>query len=192
MRINGLKHVKDVIIYYLRMYFQNKQNYLNLLPENLNDTVFDGIGIFDTTPEELIKFPLIVVSGSNGSMITSGLGDFASEIYDNQGDLDGYLYGGQYEFSITVEIVTKTTLEREALSDIVTSALRFAIRRKMEAHGVLITSMQYGSEATLKYDSNLVYQVPINLSVWAEWYDSFKLLPIDNITTDMSVKKDNK
>lgn len=187
MRINGLKHAKDVVIYFLRMYFQNKQNYLNLLPDNLNDTVFDGIGIFDTTPEELIKFPLIVVSGSNGKMITSGLGDFASEIYDRQGDLDGFLYGGQYEFSMTVELVTRTTLEREVLSDIVTSALRFAIRRKMEAHGVLITDMQYGSEATLKYDSNLVYQVPINLSVWAEWYDSFKLLPIENISTTMTV-----
>ena len=189
MRINGLKHAKDVIIYYLRMYFQNKQNYLNLLPSNMNDTVFDGMKIYDTTPEDLLKFPLLVVSGSNGSMITSGLGDFASEIYDSQGDLDGYLYGGQYNFSIIIEIVTKTTLEREVLSDIVTSALRFSIRRKMEAHGVLITNMQYGSEATLKYDSNLVYQVPINLTVWAEWYDAFKLLPIDNISTSMTVKE---
>jgi hypothetical protein len=171
------------------MYFQNKQNYLNLLPSNMNDTVFDGMKIYDTTPEDLLKFPLLVVSGSNGSMITSGLGDFASEIYDSQGDLDGYLYGGQYNFSIIIEIVTKTTLEREVLSDIVTSALRFSIRRKMEAHGVLITDMQYGSEATLKYDSNLVYQVPINLTVWAEWYDAFKLLPIDNISTSMTVKE---
>ena len=187
MRINGLKHAKDVIIYYLRMYFKNKQNYLGLLPKNINDTVFDDMDIYDTTPEDLLKFPLLVVSGSNGSMITSGLGDFASEIYDSQGDLNGYLYGGQYNFSITIEVATRTTLEREVLSDIVTSALRFAIRRKMEAHGVLITDMQYGSEATLKYDSNLIYQVPINLAVWSEWYDEFKLLPIDGINTSMTV-----
>ena len=185
MRIDASKKAKDVIIYYLRMYFENKQNFVHLLPENLTDDVFDNMQIYDTSPEVLQKLPLVVVAGGPGKMITSGLSDFASELYTNDGDLEGYLYGGQYEFTIQVEVATRTTLEREALIDIVASALRFSIRRQMEVHGILIKDLSYSGENKINYSSDYIYTSTLNLVTWSEWYDTYKLLPIDKITTKL-------
>lgn len=140
---------------------------------------FQQIKIWDTEPESLREFPLILIVGGSGDIITSGLGDMAEEIHDLfTGELIAYKYGGMYNFSLTIEIGTRTTLEREFLSDLVTKALRFYLRRKMEEQGVLIQNVRYGGESATQYDSNHIYIATINIATWSEWYENVDLLPM--------------
>lgn len=157
---------------------------MRMLPKNIDPAAFYQLEreIWDTEPEQLRNLPLVVISGSTGNMITGGLGDMAAELYNSAGELIAYRYGGMYEFSLTVEVAARDTLEREVLTDIVTSALRFGIRRKMEAEGILVKDMRYGGESTLQYSSDRIYVSTINLTTWSEWYEDFDLMPVDKVS----------
>lgn len=186
---NGLTKIKTVIISNLRQYFNNTSNYAHLLPSQITAEIFKEMNIYDTNPEQLETFPMVVISGSNGRMITGGIsGDFASEVYDENGDIEGYLYGGMYEFSIEVEVGTKSTLEREVLMDLVSSALRFSVRRNIERQGVLIKEMSYGGENKIPYTSDFIYTSTLNLQTFSEWYDYHKLLPITEVGVNLDVE----
>ena len=187
--LGGLMKIKSEIIYHLNQYMNNVNNYAHLLPRELQKDVFLGMNIYDTNPEDLLTFPLVVISGSSGQMVTAALsGDFASEIYDKEGELTGYLYGGLYNFNIEVEIGTKSTLERETLMDIISFALRFAIRREIEKHGILIKDMSYGGENKIQYDSSFIYTSTLNLQTFSEWYDYHELLPISQIGANVNLQ----
>lgn len=134
--INGLKKTKDVIIQGLRIFYANKNNFEHLLPDQIPYTFVDNINIYDTHPQSLRTFPLIVVAGSSGRYISHSLGnDFAQEIYNDYGQLQGYMYINMFNFALEIEIGTKTTLEREVLMDITGSALRWSLRRYLEKQG---------------------------------------------------------
>ena len=189
----ALKHTKDTIIIGLRSFFANPDNYAHLLPPQLPRDVFLNMNIYDSFPEVTLTFPMIVLSSSSGRMVTQSINNsFASEVYDNYGDLEGYLYGGMYEFSIEIEVGTKTTLEREVLMDIVTGAMRFSLRRRMEYHGIITRDVSYGGENQIQYNSDMVYTSTCNIQTFSEWFDYYKLLPVTNITgqiTTSGVKK---
>ena len=186
----GLRHVKNTIIMGLRAFFNNPSNYSNLLPSNLPVTVFSNMGIYDTHPQQLRTFPMIVVSGSSGRMVSGDISnDFALEVRNEYNQLVGYKYGGMYEFSVEIKIGTKTTLEREVLMDVTTSALRFSLRRRMEYHGVLIKETSYGGENKIQYDSDFIYTSLISNQVFSEWYEYFELLPVKEIDINQAVYK---
>ena len=190
MVINALTKIKTAIIYNLRQFFSNERNYINLLPKEIQPGTFLNMNIYDTNPEDLMTLPLIVISGSSGRMVTGGIsGDFVSELYDDNGDLEGYLYGGMYEFNIEVEVGTRSTLEREVLMDITASALRFSIRRNIERQGILIKEMSYGGENKIQYTSDFIYTSTLNLQTFSEWYDHYRLLPIDNADINVQLQK---
>lgn len=171
------------------MYFANRENFVKMLPSNLEESAFDQLSqnIFDTEPEELRNLPLVLITGSSGEMITGGLGDMVSELYDEHKNLIGYRYGGMYRFSLVLEIATRDTLEREVLADIVSSALRFGIRRQMESKGVLIENLKYGGESVLQYNSDNLYVSTLNVNTWSEWYEDHELLPVEKITIDFDI-----
>lgn len=183
IRWKALKHTKDILISNLRGFLANPNNYSGLLPPQFEENHYVDTIIFDTEPEEVRSFPVIIISGVSGDMITSGLGDMAMEMHNGiTNELQSYRYGGMYEFNITMEIGTKSTLDREVLSDLVSHALRFSIRRKMEAEGILVKSMKYGGESVVQYDSNHIYVTTVNLTTWSEWYDDITLLPVEDVT----------
>ena len=168
--LGAVKRIKDAIITGLRAFFNNPDNYAHLLPRQLSRDVFTDMIIFDSFAEQLTKFPMIVVSNSSGRMIAGGISnDFASEVYNKDGTVEGYLYGGMYEFNIEVEVGTKTTLEREVLMDITASALRWSLRRRMEYYGVIVREVTYGGENKIQYDSDFIYTSMINVQTYSEW-----------------------
>ncbi|MFW6015078.1 MAG: hypothetical protein ACOCRK_01420 [bacterium] len=174
----ALKSTKDIIISHLKMYLNNEDNYKHVVPSQLDVEDIKSADVFDVEPEELRQFPMVIITGGNGNMVTSGLGDMAHEKYDPSTlELIAYRYGGIYQFNLTIDIVTKSTLMREFMSDLITKALRFDIRRQMESKGVLVTSMNYNGETSGTYDSNHIYLTSISLSTWSEWYEDRELLP---------------
>lgn len=191
--INGLKKTKDVIIKGLRLFYANKNNFSHLLPEQIPSTFVDGINIYDTHPQSLRTFPLIVVSGSAGRFSSHSIGnDFAQEIYNKQGQLEGYMYMNMYDFSVEVEIGTKTTLEREVLMDITASALRWSLRRHMEKQGIIVKEVSYSGESKLQYDSDFIYTSTISIQTYSEWSEYYKLLPITDINVNNTSVRENE
>lgn len=190
IRWEALNKTKDVIVTYLRMYLANPKNYIHLISQEVDPTRYVNIDVYVTEPEDLRDFPVIIISGSSGEMITAGLGDMALELHNPiTNELVAYRYGGIYEFNLTVEIGTRSTVDREVLTDLITHALRFAIRRKMEAKGVLVKSMRYAGETSVQYNSNNVYVSQINLSTWSEWYDDIELLPAESFDININEKE---
>lgn len=186
--LSGLKHTKDVILVGLRSFFSNTTNYKHLMPSQLSESAFLGINIYDTHPQSLRTFPMIVVCQSSGRYASHSIGnDFASELYDNQGRVDGYLYTGWYDFAFEVEVGTKTTLEREVLMDITSSALRWSLRRRFEYHGVIVKEVSYGGENKLQYDSDFIYTSMINVQTYSEWNEYYKLLPLSDIQIEQKM-----
>lgn len=180
IRWRALKHTKDVIIQNLRDYFNNVDNYKHLIPPQFDKDHFQKTVVWDTEPEDLRTLPLVVIIGGSGDMVTGGLGDMAQEVISQfTGEVVAYRYGGMYNFNLTIEIGTRSTLEREFLTDLVTQALRFTLRRKMELQGVLIHNARYGGESVVNYDSNHIYVASINIATWSEWYEDIDLLPMD-------------
>lgn len=189
MSYKAIKHTKEVIINFLQMYINNVQNYEHLLPPQIPEDHFLQTIVYDTEPEQLRTFPIIIVTNGSGGLVTSGLGDMAHELYDSRnGELLGYRYGGIYNFQLTIEIGCRSTPDREFLTDLITRTLRFNARRKMEAEGVLVTDVRYGGESVVNYDSNHIYVSTINISTWSEWYDDITLLPVEKVNIDFKEK----
>jgi hypothetical protein len=144
------------------------------------------VPIYAAEPQELIEFPIVILSGGGGDMITGGIGDIAEEIYDPRtNELKAYRYAGMYDFSLTLEIGAKSTLEREVLTDLITIALKFILRRKVQEQGIVIKNVRYGGDSTTQYDSNHIYVSTINLSTWSEWYEDYEL-PAEDVEININ------
>lgn len=176
--------MKDIIIVTLRQYISNENNYKHLVDHEVILDNLKKLHIYDATPEVLIDWPSIIISGGNGQLTSAGIGgDFATELYDAvNGELVGYRYGGMYDLSINIEIRAFANTEQEILNDLLSTALRLHLRRKIESQGVLVKSLQNSGESTMMYDSRLLYISNLQLQVWTEWYEDTMLLPADNIT----------
>lgn len=180
MRASALKFTKDVLIKYLRMFLANYDNYSSFCSKDYSEIAV----VYDKEPNELREFPLVVITGSSGQVITGGLQDFVEEIYTSQGDLKAYRYGGMYEFNITIDIATKSTLDREQFSDLIAMALRVLIRRYIEREGVIIKDMRYGGESEVNYDSDKIYISSIQFTTWSQWYQDIDLMDLGKINID--------
>ncbi|MNJ90211.1 hypothetical protein D3C87_78050 [compost metagenome] len=180
MRASALKFTKDVLIEYLRGFLANYENYSNFCPKDYSKLA----GVYDIEPNEQRKFPLVIITGSSGQVITGGLQDFVEELYDEVGDLRAYRYGGMYEFNITINIATKSTLDREQFSDLVAMALRVLIKRHIEREGIIIKDMRYGGESETTYDSDKIYIGSIQFTTWSQWYQDINLLDIGKINLE--------
>lgn len=177
MKSNAVKHTKDILIKYLRGYLSNYNNYSSFC-----DTDFSSTIIYDKEPNDLRRLPAIVISGGSGQLITSGLGDFAQEIYDiGTQEIIAERYGGMYEFSFTIDIGAKTTRERELLGDLLMVAYRVQLRRFMQKEGVLVKDIRYSGESEVLYDSDKIYVSTIQLTTWSEWYQDVNLITLEDL-----------
>ena len=175
MKSSALKYTKDVLIKYLRGFIANYDNYKHFCDKDYSKV---QTSIYDKEPRELRSFPLVIISGGNGQIITGGLQDFAYEIHNNKGDLEILRYGGMYSFNISIDIGTRSTLDREIFTDLIAMALRVHLRRYIEKDGIIIKELSYGGEQEAPYDSDKIYASSIQIQTWSEWYTDVNLADI--------------
>ena len=190
IRIKALQNAKEKIITYLKLFLQNPDNYLHILPENIDLETISECMVYDTEPSQLEKFPIVIISNGSANVITGGIGgDFSSELYDSNGDLWGYRYGGMYDLTITIEVACRSVFEREFLTDLVLMALRVHLRRKLESIGILIKEARTNGESSVLLNAGKVYVSNLTLSIWAEWYNTIELTQIDNVNVNFNIKE---
>jgi hypothetical protein len=181
----ALLYTKTTIVQYLRGYIHNSSNYEHLLTDKITVEDIKKIKIYDTTPDVLIDYPIVVISGSSGDIQQLGLGDFKQEQRNQFGDIIGYLYGGTYNFNLTVELATLSSYQNEFISDFIINALRIYLYRKLEAKGILILNAKYNSDSTVMEKNNVIYVSNMGISVWNQWNEYIDLLDIKNVNIDI-------
>ena len=195
LMVNALKHTKDVFIHFLRLYLNNPKNYRRLLPQQISDLHFTDCEIYDSEPEELRKFPTIIITASAGQMIKGGIGNsLCNEVKDPRtGSVIALRYQGFYEPSITIDIGCKNPLDSEVLTDIVLKALTFSLSRTFQNQGIEIRGSSYNGQSTIEYNSDKIYISQIKIDTWSTWIEDIDLLDPDefNMELSMSVKQSN-
>lgn len=181
---NAITHTKDVLIEYLRQFLRNQDNY-----KDFCNADYSMAEIFDKEPQVLKSFPSILITAINGTYINSGLSDIAQELYDNNGTCTGFRYSGMFELPITIELASRSTKDRDRLSDLITMTLRVLLRRQLELAGIIVKDMRYSGETEILYDSDKVYIATIQFTTWSEWYRDISLLPIVGIDIDGKYSK---
>ena len=194
---DAIKHTKDVFITFLRVYFNNPKNYRNKLPRQISDEHFTNAVFYDSEPEELREFPVVILSAGNGNMVTTGLGDMGREVLDPRtGTVIAYRYEGVYEFSITLDIACRNPLDREVFTDLVAKALRFSLRRYIQNQGIIIKDASYAGETTAEYNSDKIYISQLKFNTWSTWIEDVDLLDPNEfniqIETAMKMAKGDK
>lgn len=180
LKQNAITQTKDILIKYLRSFLKDQNNYIKI-----SDIDCSQCQIFDKQPNQLLKFPTILIIAINGNYINSGIGDICSELYDEFGNCIGYRYSGMLELPVTIEMATKTSKERDLLVDLISLALRVILRRQLESSGILIKDMRYGGESEIQYDSDKIYISSLQFTTWSEWYEDVDLLPLTGIDVDI-------
>lgn len=191
---NAMKHTKDVLIRFLRLYFNNPKNYKNKLPPQISDEHFKDMPIYDAEPEELRQLPTVIITSGSGNMVTAGLADMCSEILDpRNGSIIAYRYQGFYEFNIVIDIGTRNPLEREVLTDLISKAIRFSLRRFIQNQGIIIKDASYAGETTVQYNSDKIYVSQLRFNTWSCWVEDVDLLDPNefNINMSMTVEKED-
>ena len=185
MNNKALLYTKTTIVNFLRGYIYNEDNYKHLLPDNISIEDIKNIKIYDGTPDVLTNFPMVVISGSNGDIQSLGLADFKQEQYNKFGDVIGWLYGGTYNFNITLELATLSSFMNEFLSDFLVNALRIYLYRKLEKKRIIITSVKYNGDSTVNDKNNIIFISNIGFSTWNQWEEYVDLLNVKNIKVEI-------
>ena len=186
------RHIKDVIIAFLRLYFRNPKNYIHKLPKQIPDTLFANAVFYDCEPEELRKFPTVIVTSFAGSIVTAGLSDFCEEILDPRTkQVIAWRYQGFYEFGIQIDIGCKNTLEREVFADLIAKALRFSLYRFIQNQGIIIKNVSYSGESSIEYNSDKIYIASIKLDTWSSWVEDVELLDPNEFSLKGTVSLSN-
>lgn len=180
LKENIVTKTKDILIEYLRAFLKNPSNYISI-----TNVDFSESQIYDKEPNELISFPSILISAINGNYINSGIGDITQEIEDEYGNTIGIRYSGMLELPVTIEIATRTTRERDLMTDLVSLALRVLLKRHLESRGIIIKEMRFAGDNEIQYDSDKLYISTITFTTWSEWYRDVSLLPLTGIDIDI-------
>ncbi len=182
MRENALEHTKETMVAFLRAFLTNYDNYKTVCA-----TDFSGTAVFVESPYELRSWPMIVLSGGTGPMVTTGLSDLATEIYnEDHSSVIGYRYAGIYQFNIQVDLACRTTVDRDRLIDLVTLAYRLLLRRYLEVRGVLVTGMSYGAQTDTLYNTDKIYLATLTASTWSQWYNDVPFLPLSDVVLNFN------
>lgn len=184
LKENIVTKTKDILIEYLRAFLKNPNNYISI-----TNVDFSESQIYDKEPNELIKFPSILISAINGNFINSGIGDVTEEIEDELGNIIGIRYSGMLELPVTIEIATKTTRERDLMTDLISITLRVLLKRHLEQQGILIKDIRFAGDNEMQYDSDKIYISTISFTTWSEWYRDVSLLPLKGVNIDIDINK---
>lgn len=181
---NAITNTKDILIEYLRAFLKNPVNYLNISNVDFSKTI-----IYDKEPTQLKSFPAILLTAINGNYISSGIGDVTQEVVNDDGVVVAIRYSGMFELPVTIEIASRTTKERDILTDLISLTFRVLLKRQLESRGIIIKDMRFGGESEIQYDSDKVYISTLNFTTWSEWYRDIELLPLVGIDIDADYKE---
>lgn len=200
---------KNLLIDALREYFRQDTFYrfttdafgfpltpdLTELPPDIQEERTTRIYIGDVYRFDKRFWPAIVVRHSSGKYRPVSFNQNQTSKYRLDMVLDGYgnrsfvrvpthrVVAGAWDQSFEVQIASESTMDREELTDIVSSFLIGTARQELYEGGLFIRSVSMGAEREEDWGNEKVYIQSINIEAYSEWR---REIPIDSIVEGLN------
>ena len=160
------------------------------LPPDIGETRTTRIFIGDIFRYDKRYLPSITVRQTSGRYYAVSFNQEGTTRYRVDLVLDGYgnrslikvpthkVYAGGWDQTFEVTIAAESTLDREELSDIVSSYLIGVARQPLQEAGLFVKTVSHGGEREEDWANDKVYVQPVTVETFSEWR---REIPIDGI-----------
>jgi len=160
------------------------------LPPDIEETRTTRIFIGDIFRYDKRYLPSITIRQTSGRYYAVSFNQEGTTRYRVDLVLDGYgnrslikipthrVYAGGWDQTFEVLIAAESTLDREELSDIVSSYLIGVARQPLQDAGLFVRTVSYGGEREEDWANDKIYMQPITVETFSEWR---REIPLDSL-----------
>lgn len=160
------------------------------LPPELGETRTTRIFIGDIFRYDKRYLPSITVRQTSGRYYAVSFNQEGTTRYRVDLVTDGYghrslvkvpthkVFAGGWDQTFEVLVAAESTLDREELSDIVSSYLIGVARQPLQDAGLFVRTVSYGGEREEDWANDKIYMQPITVETFSEWR---REIPLDSI-----------
>jgi hypothetical protein len=160
------------------------------LPPDVEETRTSRIFIGDIFRYDKRYLPSITVRQTSGRYYAVSFNQEGTTRYRVDLVLDGYgnrslvkvpthkVYAGGWDQTLEVTVAAESVLDREELSDIVSSYLIGVARQPLHEAGLFIKTVSYGGEREEDWANDKIYIQPVTVETFSEWR---REIPIDSL-----------
>lgn len=184
MLYRGRRYTTVCFVSVLRQIFKNHPQFAYL-----KDFLKSKIYIDESYPRGERKFPCIICTDvTDGQYFESSFDrNFQEDIYDNQNNYTGTVYGMTIQPTIQLTISALSKYDAEIIADFVCSYMQFYGVNKFADAGITILNASGSTPQIEEYGKNNIYTITLTYNLQCEWQ---KFLPVNDDIVDSVVIPD--
>lgn len=166
MLYRGRRYINSCFVSIFRQLFTGHPQY-PWTPKRLET----GLFIDESYPRGERKFPEIICTDvtDNEFFHASFDRNFQEDVYDEQGNITGSIYGITITPTINVSISTLTKYDTEMIADYICSYMNYSGINLLADAGIIIVSATGNAPQAEEYGKNNIYTVTLTFNIQAEW-----------------------
>jgi hypothetical protein len=160
------------------------------LPPDVEEARTTRIFVGDIFRYDKRYLPSITVRQTSGRYYAVSFNQEGTTRYRVDLVLDGYgnrslikvpthkVFAGGWDQTFEITVAAESTLDREELSDIVSSYLIGVARQPLQESGLFVKTVSYGGEREEDWANDKIYIQPITVETFSEWR---REIPLDSV-----------
>ena len=166
MLYRGRRYINTVFVSIFRQIFKNHPQY-----PWIDKRLETGIFIDESFPRGERKFPEIICQDvtDNEFFHASFDRNFQEDVYDEQGNITGSIYGITITPTIRVSISALTKYDAEIIADFICGYMNYKGINLLADAGIIIVTANGSAPQTEEYGKNNIYTITLDFNIQAEW-----------------------
>ena len=166
MLYRGRRYINTVFVSIFRQIFKNHPQY-----SWTDKRLETGIFIDESFPRGERKFPEIICQDvtDNEFFHASFDRNFQEDVYDEQGNITGSIYGITITPTIRVSISALTKYDAEIIADFICGYMNYKGINLLADAGIIIVTANGSAPQTEEYGKNNIYTITLDFNIQAEW-----------------------
>ena len=166
MLYRGRRYINTIFVSIMRQLFHQHAQF----PWDENK-LKDGIYINESYPRNSPKYPCIICQDvtDNEFFHASFDRNFQEDVYDEQGNITGSIYGITITPTIRVSISALTKYDAEIIADYICSYMNYSGINLLADAGITIVSATGSAPQSEEYGKNNIYTITLDFNIQAEW-----------------------
>lgn len=166
MLYRGRRYINSVFVSIFRQLFTNHPQY-----PWTSKRLETGIFIDESYPRGERKFPEIICQDitDNEFFHASFDRNFQEDVYDEQGNITGSVYGITITPTIQVSISALTKYDAEIIADYICSYMNYSGINLLANAGITILTATGNAPQAEEYGKNNIYTITLTFNTQAEW-----------------------